>query len=89
MLFVYRTPRQISMWMHNTPLPLDMLFFRGGRLLYIEHEAEPFTRTARGPFAPMDRVLEVNAGFARRHGIERGWRLIEPSSMEAADNNSP
>src|SRR5690606_37667158 len=39
MLFVHAAPREVSMWMKNTYIPLDMLFIdRCGRIVRIAHE---------------------------------------------------
>ena len=44
MLFPYDETRELSMWMHNTYIPLDMLFIRPDGVIHrIETRAEPMS----------------------------------------------
>ena len=73
MLFLFPEPAPIKFWMHNTYIPLDMIFFaEDRRILYIEENAEPLTDVSRGPEAFTQFVLEVPGGWSRAHGIEPG-----------------
>jgi len=76
MLFRYRVPTRMLMWMKNTFVPLDMIFADAqGMVTGIVHDTEPLsTKTIASPDATAW-VLEVNAGFARRWKIEPGSRL--------------
>ncbi|WP_237051458.1 DUF192 domain-containing protein [Magnetospirillum sp. ME-1] len=77
MLFDFGTPRQVSMWMKNTLIPLDMLFMdSGGRVVYVEQYAVPGSLEPRGPAEPVLGVLELPAGTARRLGLKPGDRVI-------------
>lgn len=79
MLFDFGRARQVSMWMKNTLIPLDMLFMdRGGRVIHIEEYAVPGTLQPRGPGEPVLGVLEVAAGTARRLGLRAGDRVVHP-----------
>ncbi len=76
MLFNFGTPRQVSMWMKNTLIPLDMLFMdRGGRIIRVEEYAVPGSLEPRGPPESVLAVLELSAGTARRLGIRSGDRV--------------
>jgi uncharacterized membrane protein (UPF0127 family) len=73
MLFSYQPPRPTYMWMRNTLIPLDMIFVSPqGRILHIEHSAEPHSEQARGISAPVAAVLEVPGGTCTRLGIAVG-----------------
>lgn len=73
MLFDYGEERHVSMWMHNTPLTLDMLFIdAGGVIRRIAAYTEPFSRETISSNRPVRYVLEVNGGFARSHGVKPG-----------------
>jgi uncharacterized membrane protein (UPF0127 family) len=62
--------------MRNTYLPLDMIFIESDlRVLGVVENAEPMTDTSRSVPGQSQYVLEVNAGFAREHGIEAGAQL--------------
>ncbi len=79
MLFIYYstgTPRPASMWMKNTIIPLDMIFIRQDKTISeIVEDTVPFDETPIISSEPIGYVLEVNAGFTRRHGIEPGHKV--------------
>lgn len=77
MLFIFpNSPREISMWMKNTIMPLDMLFIRQNKsIAIIAEDTVPFDETFISSEEPVSYVLEVNAGFARKYGIEPGFRV--------------
>jgi len=73
MLFVYRRDRVLTMWMANTYLPLDMLFIGSdGRIVRIAENTIPLSRTTISSRNRARAVLELNAGTARRLGINVG-----------------
>ena len=76
MLFLFEEERQQRFWMRNTNIPLDMIFIRTDRsILGIVENAEPHTDDSRFVPGPSQYVLEVNAGFARKYGIEAGMMV--------------
>ena len=76
MLFLFERERQLSFWMRNTYLPLDMVFIRADRIvLGVVENAEPLTEDTRMVPGVSQFVLEVNAGYCRRHGIGEGTRV--------------
>ena len=73
MVFLFDAPEVQVFWMKNTYLPLDMIFIGADmRVAGIVENAEPLTLTGRQVDLPSQYVLEVNAGFSRRHGIGPG-----------------
>jgi uncharacterized membrane protein (UPF0127 family) len=73
MLFLFERPEQLTFWMHNTYIPLDMVFIEPSlRVLGVVENAEPQTDTSRSVPGTSQYVLEVNAGFSRRHGLGKG-----------------
>jgi uncharacterized membrane protein (UPF0127 family) len=77
MLFDYGAPREISMWMKNTYLPLDMVFIGAkGRIVEIVERTVPLSLTQIAPSEPARAVLELNAGTASRLGLKPGDRVI-------------
>lgn len=77
MLFDFGYPRQITMWMENTILPLDMLFIQGdGSISHIHKGAVPFSRDVIDSRGPAKFVLELNAGRADVLGIKIGDKVI-------------
>lgn len=79
MLFVYRQPRVLSMWMKNTFMPLDMLFIRAdGSIANIETHTEPLSLESISAIEPLNFVLELNAGVTERLGIDTDSRVHFP-----------
>ncbi len=79
MLFLYRPPRTVSMWMKNTPLSLDMLFVReDGYIENIAAATEPLSERHYSSEAPVGGVIELNAGTAEALGIQPGNRVMHP-----------
>lgn len=73
MLFIFDREEIQSFWMKNTYLPLDIIFIDSKlRVVGVVHDAEPLTTTSRSVDKPSRYALEVNAGFAREHGIAAG-----------------
>ncbi len=73
MLFLMREERVHSFWMHNTLIPLDMIFIgRDMTVAGVVAKAEPLTDTSRRVNARSYYVLEVNGGWAAAHHVEAG-----------------
>lgn len=76
MLFVFPREHHQVFWMHNTYLALDMVFIRANnQVLGVVENATPMTDDPRQVEGDSQYVLELNAGFARRHGITAGTRV--------------
>ncbi|MCK1637338.1 DUF192 domain-containing protein [Bradyrhizobium sp. 157] len=79
MLFDFSPEQQISMWMKNTYVPLDMIFIRAdGRILRIAENTEPLSTKIVSSGGPARAVLEVIAGTAQKYGIQPGDRVAHP-----------
>ena len=75
MLFVMDGEEDHGFWMKNTYIPLDMLFLdASGTVAGMVENAEPHTTQSRRAGVPSRFVLEVDAGWARRHGVRAGTR---------------
>lgn len=76
MLFPYGKPREITMWMHNTYIPLDMVFIRADGVVHrIEERAEPLNERIISSDGDVSAVLELAGGNARRLGLKPGDRV--------------
>ncbi|MDB4944994.1 MAG: hypothetical protein JWP97_4528, partial [Labilithrix sp.] len=81
MLFDLDERREHTFWMHNTCMPLDMLFVdEDGTIVGIVEAATPLTDSSRSVGCPSVRVLEMNAGWCRRHGVQPGQKLAIPAN---------
>lgn len=79
MLFDLHSKKIQTFWMHNTCIPLDMLFVDDdGLIVGILEEVPVLNDEERSVECPSRYVLEVNAGFTRKFGIKAGQRLKLP-----------
>ncbi|MEL6868203.1 MAG: DUF192 domain-containing protein [Pseudomonadota bacterium] len=76
MLFDYEQPRQMSMWMKNTLIPLDILFIDAdGDVINIARDTTPLSLDSISTVAPARYVLELNAGVADALQLAAGATL--------------
>jgi len=79
MLFDFKQPTVATMWMHNTLIPLDMLFVdRQGLIVNIAQRAVPESDQTIAAVAPVRVVIELNGGTAERLGIKPGDHVLYP-----------
>ncbi|MET0155043.1 MAG: DUF192 domain-containing protein [Rickettsiales bacterium] len=76
MLFPYERPGDVRMWMKDTIIPLDMVFMRGGRIVYVRENASPESEEVIAAPEPVDAVFEIGGGEAARLGIRAGDRFF-------------
>jgi len=80
MLFDFKTPTNVTMWMKNTLIPLDMLFLdSGGRIIGVHERAVPLSTDVIASPAPARYVVELNGGTAARLGIKPGDQVTSPT----------
>ncbi len=76
MLFVYKNAKLRSVWMKNTLIPLDILFFDAQQRLINVSADTPPCRSDPCPIyqslTPAMYVLELSAGEARKLGVKPG-----------------
>lgn len=79
MLFDFSPGQEVSMWMQNTYIPLDMIFIRAdGRIHRIVENTEPMSTRVISSGGPVHAVLEINAGVAKKLGIALGDIVSHP-----------
>ncbi len=79
MLFDFTPEQEVSMWMKNTYIPLDMIFIRAdGRILRIAENTEPLSTRIIPSNGLAKGVLEVIGGTARKYGIAPGDVVAHP-----------
>ena len=82
MLFDLGTRMDHKFWMHNTCIPLDLLYIDDdGLIVGIVESAPTLNDAPRGVGCPSVYVLEVNAGWSRRHGVTAGQRVELPKKL--------
>jgi uncharacterized membrane protein (UPF0127 family) len=76
MLFFYDTPQEVTMWMRNTYIPLDMVFIRAdGTVHRIEAWTQPFSESIISSGPNVVACLELAGGAAERLGLKPGDRV--------------
>ena len=76
MLFTWTHARPRSFWMKDTCIPLDLVFLGSdATIVGVVENAPAMSRELLGVPCPSQRVLEVNAGWVRAHGVMPGQRV--------------
>ena len=79
MLFDFKMPITVQMWMKNTLIPLDMLFLDAdGKIVDIHERAVPYSLDVIASKAPARFAVELNGGTVARLGIRVGDRVTSP-----------
>ncbi|MGB3455176.1 MAG: DUF192 domain-containing protein [Litorimonas sp.] len=79
MIFEFAEPKIATIWMKNTAIPLDILFVRSnGKILKIEHMAQPFKLRSASSEAVVAAVVELKGGRALELGIKPGDTVQHP-----------
>ncbi len=81
MLFVYDTPQNVSFWMKNTKIPLDIIFIHENKIVLNIEEADvqlgvPDSQLTRyRSDGPVKWVVEINQGLSQQNGITNGTKV--------------
>ena len=76
MLFLMGEEDDHHFWMHNTLIPLDIMFIsRDLKVVGVLESVQPLDETSRGVGKPSLYVLEVNGGWAKAHGVGAGTAI--------------
>jgi uncharacterized membrane protein (UPF0127 family) len=90
MLFFFGQEQELSFWMKNTLIPLDIIFIKAdGTIHYVHENAIPHDLTSIPSQGLVISVLEINAGLSRKLGISVGdkikhalFRVIEQNKAQ-------
>ena len=89
MLFPHSDAGEVSMWMRNTFIPLDMVFIRADGIVHrIEANTEPMSERIIPSNGPVGGVLEIAGGSAEKLGIAAGDR-VRHAMFDAAPVSKP
>jgi uncharacterized membrane protein (UPF0127 family) len=84
MLFVWPTAQQLTFWMKDTEIDLDVGFFDAQRrLLNVATMEAHDSATRHRSEGPARYALETNAGWFASNGLGPGARLSLPQSVTA------
>jgi len=87
MLFVFDEEDVITMWMKNTYLSLDMVFFDAkGRVVNIKYGAVPESLDIISSKYPAKFVLEMPAGKTKEYGFSKNSLLLDMNDLKYLPN---
>ncbi|MBI2609866.1 DUF192 domain-containing protein [Candidatus Giovannonibacteria bacterium] len=76
MLFIFPKLDVYRFWMPDMHFPIDIIWIENGKIIGAEKNVSPEFDPSRPRFytspAPVQYVLEVNAGFVEKNGIKTG-----------------
>lgn len=76
MIFLMDKADYYSFWMKNMDFPIDIIFISGDRIVTIYSDQQPAKDNENPPTItskePADKVLEINAGLAKKHNLKEG-----------------
>ncbi len=73
MLFLFQNEDWRSFWMHNTLIPLDIIYVNAKReVVSICKNTNTLDDTSLPSEAPAMYVIEINAGLCDKYGIDKG-----------------
>lgn len=79
MLFDFKEVREVSFWMQNTLIPLDMIFIApDGTVETIHVNARPLDTSSISSQVPVQFVLEIPGGRSVEIGLAPGDRVEHP-----------
>jgi len=77
MLFIFDSEEPQSFWMHNTVLPLDIMYVNSKmEIVSIAKNAKPYDDKSLPSVKPAQYVVEVNAGYCDKVGIKEGDKIV-------------
>lgn len=86
MLFIFPEPGTYSFWMPDMNFPIDIIWINDSKVVDISadvpNDFDPADPVFYRPAVPAQYVLEVNAGFAKRMGIDIGDDVIFANILE-------
>jgi uncharacterized membrane protein (UPF0127 family) len=73
MVFVFPSPRQVTFWMKDTPLPLSIAYVGRSGMIYEIHDMKPFDETPiPSASSTVIYAIETPLGWFEKHGVMAG-----------------
>ena len=86
LLLLYKKPKIVKIWMHNTQLPLDIIFINDQNKVVLIKTGKPFSKKIISSITPVIGVLEIPEGCAKKLDIKVGdktfWRDVNNSKVK-------
>ncbi len=81
LLLLYEKPKVVNIWMHNTKIPLDIIFINEQNKVALIKKGEPFSKKIISSKNPVIGVLEIPKGCAEKLNIKVGdetsWVIVK------------
>jgi len=88
MLFVFPKEGIQSFWMHNTYIPLDMIFVNSkDKIVTIQNADKTLSDQTYSSIKPARYVIEVNLGFSKKYGIKVGDKIAWLKTQNNMETN--
>ncbi len=75
MLFIYEIPQKVTIWMHNTFIPLDIVFIDENNEVYLVKIGVPESKKLISSEIKVRAVLEIPRNCAKKVGISKGDKI--------------
>jgi uncharacterized protein len=80
MIFLFQKPDYYSFWMKNMGFPIDIIFINNDTIVSIENNAQAPKSNNENlivytPTSPSDKVLEIQAGLAKKYNFKNGDKI--------------
>ena len=86
LLLLYKKPKIVKIWMHNTQLPLDIIFINDQNKVVLIRSGEPFSKKIISSITPVIGVLEIPEGCAKKLDIKLGdktsWTIVNRTKIK-------
>ena len=86
LLLLYKKPKIVNIWMHNTQIPLDIIFINNKNKIVLMRKGKPFSKKIISSITPVIAVLEIPEGCAKKLDIKIGdktyWRLVNETKVK-------
>ena len=86
MLFIYNTPQIVKFWMHNTYIPLDIIFIDDRNIISSIKEGIPMKKKLISSEIKISAVLEIPRGCAKKLKVKKGqivsWIIKETAEIK-------
>jgi uncharacterized membrane protein (UPF0127 family) len=81
MVFVFPSETRLSFWMHNTRIPLDIIYLDAGGVIVTIKQMEPYDESGVPADRPAKYAIELNRGTAARLGLKVGDKIDLPPAV--------
>ena len=86
LLLLYKKPKIVKIWMHNTRIPLDIIFINDQKKVILIRKGKPFSKKIISSITPVVGVLEIPEGCAKKLHIKVGdktsWRMVTRTKVK-------